>query len=68
MVITRRAWAKHGDLLSWIATTYPGLSREEFEAAYALLADPNLDVEAAGLVEELLRGCAAARLSVENEQ
>ncbi len=50
MVITRYDWRINGDLLSWIAAEFPGLTREEFEAAFRLLADPELSKagEAAG--------------------
>jgi hypothetical protein len=35
-------WRLNGDLLSWIASEYPGLPLEQFEAAYWLLAHPDL--------------------------
>jgi hypothetical protein len=60
MVINRTDWRLHGDLLEWIATEYPGLSRAQFEAAYRLLANPNITDEAAEQVEVMLRGCSEA--------
>jgi hypothetical protein len=42
MVISRTDWRLHGDLLEWLATEFPGLSRAQFEAAYRLLATPNV--------------------------
>jgi len=57
MSITRHDWRVNGDLLAWIATEFPGLSRPQFEAAYRLLANPNVTDEAAERVEVLLRGC-----------
>jgi hypothetical protein len=60
MTITRRDWRLHGDLLEWIATTFPGLTNAQFEAAYRLLANPNVTDEAAERVEVLLRGCIGA--------
>jgi hypothetical protein len=62
MVITRHDWRINGDLLAWLATSYPGLTAEQYEAGYRLLADPNLSDEAGAAVEvqELLAGCAAA--------
>jgi hypothetical protein len=63
MVISRTDWRLHGDLLEWIATEYPGLSRAQFEAAYTayrLLANPNISDEAAEQVEVMLCGCSEA--------
>jgi hypothetical protein len=47
-------------LLEWIATTFPGLSRAQFEAGYRLLANPDITDEAAEQVEVMLRGCSEA--------
>jgi hypothetical protein len=58
MAITRHDWRIHGDLLEWIATEYPGLSRAQFEAAYRLLANPDITDEAAEQVVVMLRGCS----------
>jgi hypothetical protein len=58
MTITRLDWRQHGDLLEWIATEFPSLSNEQYEAGYAFLADPNITDEVAEQVELLLRGCA----------
>lgn len=60
MTITRRDWRINGDLLEWIATTFPGLTNTQFEAGYALLADADDTVEVVGLVEVLLAGCVGA--------
>jgi hypothetical protein len=47
-------------LLEWIATTFPGLSRAQFEAGYRLLANPDITDEAAEQVEVMLRGRSEA--------
>jgi hypothetical protein len=47
VAITRMDWRLHGDLLEWIATTFPGLSNAQFEAGYRLLANPSVTDEAA---------------------
>ena len=60
MTITRRDWRINGDLLEWLATEFPGLSRAQFEAGYTLLVHPNVSDEAAERVEVLLRGCIGA--------
>jgi hypothetical protein len=54
MVISRIDWKLHGDLLAWIATEYPGLPPEAFEAAYRLLSDPDLSERAGEDVERML--------------
>jgi hypothetical protein len=61
VVITRADWRINGDLLSWIATTYPGLTNAQFEAGYRLLAAPGLSDAAAESVEVMLAGCVEAR-------
>jgi len=63
MVIDRLTWRIHEDLLCWIAAEYPGLTAEQYEAAFRLLAHPDTSEAASQAVEELLRGCieAAAR-------
>jgi hypothetical protein len=38
MTITRHDWRINGDLLEWLATEFPSLSRAQFEAGYRLLA------------------------------
>ena len=58
MVVTTDDWTRHGDLLAWIATEYPGLPPEGYEAAYRLLASPDVSDEAGRAVEELLRLCS----------
>jgi hypothetical protein len=60
MTITRHDWRINGDLLEWIGTEYPGLSRAQFEAAYRLLTQPDVTDEEAERVEVLLRGCIRA--------
>lgn len=54
MVITRSDWRINGELLQWIATEYPGLPPEAFEAAYRLLSDPDLSEQAGEDVERML--------------
>jgi hypothetical protein len=67
MVITRSDWRRDGDLLQWIALEFPGLTREQFEAAYRLLAVPDLSDEEAEPILFLMRGCqqsnSAARIA-----
>jgi hypothetical protein len=60
MTITRHDWRINGDLLEWLATEFPGLSKAEFEAGYRLLASPDITDEAAELVAVMLRGCIGA--------
>jgi|SRR5215203_4871750 len=57
MVITRHDWRTNGDLLEWLATEYPGLPPEGYEAAYRLLSDPDLSDEVGQATEELLQLC-----------
>ncbi len=71
MVITRMDWRLSGALLAWLATEFPGLPPQEFEAGYRLLADPNVSDAAAEQVVVMLRGCseaAAAREEAEQSQ
>jgi len=56
MVITRLDWRLNGDLLGWLASEYPGLPAAAFEAAYRVLADPDLR-DAAGEAVEAHQGC-----------
>ena len=42
MVITRLDWQLNGDLFAWLASENPGLPAAAFEAAYRVLADPDL--------------------------
>jgi len=60
MVITRHDWRINGNLLEYLALEYPGLSNAQFEAAYRLLADPDISDEAAEQVAVMLRGCSVA--------
>jgi len=60
MTITRRDWRINGDLLEWIATTFPGLTNAQFEAGFRLLANPNISDVEAERAEVLLRGCIGA--------
>jgi hypothetical protein len=60
MVVNRTDWRLHGDLLEWIATTFPGLTNAQFEAGYRLLANPNISDGEARRVEMLMRGCIGA--------
>ena len=60
MTITRLDWRVNGDLLEWIAATFPGLANAQFEAGYRLLANPNVTDAAAERVVVMLRGCAEA--------
>ena len=59
MVIDRLTWRIHEDLLCWLAGRYPGLTPDQYEAGFRLLAHPDLSEEASNAVEVLLAGCAA---------